>query len=124
MKNHIWQAHDPEFTRRTLLRLAMLALLADTARAAGRNSPEVGNLRKLERRIPGRSGNLLLRAVRSRRLGNSDAFSGISTLPLRNALGVPVGLAVPEEPEKESVQAKPSGTPRAPQATPSCCSTR
>jgi len=25
MKNMIWQAHDPEFTRRTLLRLATLA---------------------------------------------------------------------------------------------------
>jgi hypothetical protein len=35
MKNHIWQAHDPEFTRRILLRLATLALLADTARAVG-----------------------------------------------------------------------------------------
>ena len=35
MKNPIWQTHDPEFTRRTLLRLAALAPIAGTARAAG-----------------------------------------------------------------------------------------
>src|SRR4051812_10912768 len=35
MKNTIWQAYDPEFTRRTLLQLAALAPLAGTARAAG-----------------------------------------------------------------------------------------
>ena len=45
MKNQIWQAHDPEFTRCTLLRLATLALLAGTACAAGQEfagSPRKG----------------------------------------------------------------------------------
>ena len=34
MKRTIWQVHDLEFTRRTLLRLAALAPIAGTARAA------------------------------------------------------------------------------------------
>jgi hypothetical protein len=45
MKNQIWQAHDPEFTRCTLLRLATLALLAGAACAAGQEfagSPRKG----------------------------------------------------------------------------------
>ena len=37
MKNTTWQAHDPELTRRTPLRLAALAPLAETAWAAGRD---------------------------------------------------------------------------------------
>jgi hypothetical protein len=34
MKNTIWQVHDPEFIRRTLLRLAALAPIARTAVSA------------------------------------------------------------------------------------------
>jgi len=35
MKNTTWQPHDPEFTRRMLLRLAALAPIAGSAQAAG-----------------------------------------------------------------------------------------